>query len=176
LSRAKSDIRTLEAGQLEIRIAKEADFEQIWSIFSDVASPGDTYAYEVDCTKVDAHTLWMQQPRQTYVATLNDQVLGTYYIKTNHAGPGKHVCNCGYMVSASARGMGLATRMCIDSQKRARAFAYQAMQFNFVAASNEDAVRLWLKLGFDEVGRLPKAFNHPSLGMVDALIMFKKLS
>lgn len=170
MSQSQTRIRALE-----IRIATEADFEQIWTIFSDVASAGDTYAYEVDCTKAEAHRLWMQLPRQTYVATLNEQVLGTYYIKTNHAGPGKHVCNCGYMVSAAARGMGLATQMCIDSQKQARAFAYQAMQFNFVATSNEGAVRLWLKLGFDEVGRLPKAFNHPILGMVDALIMFKTL-
>lgn len=49
------------------------------------------------------------------------------------------------------------------------------MQFNFVATSNEGAVRLWTKLGFDTVGRLPKAFKHPSKGYVDALIMYKWL-
>ena len=50
------------------------------------------------------------------------------------------------------------------------------MQFNFVAASNEGAVRLWTKLGFDTVGRLPWAFSHPSLGLVDALVMYKWLA
>lgn len=52
---------------------------------------------------------------------------------------------------------------------------YQAMQFNFVASSNVGAVRLWSKLGFETVGRLPKAFNHPTQGFVDALVMFKWL-
>jgi len=50
------------------------------------------------------------------------------------------------------------------------------MQFNFVASSNEGAVRLWKKLGFETVGRLPKAFNHPVQGYIDALVMYKWLS
>ncbi|WP_372677396.1 N-acetyltransferase family protein, partial [Desulfosarcina sp.] len=70
---------------------------------------------------------------------------------------------------------GLATAMCEHSQKIARALGYKAMQFNFVASSNQGAVRLWGKLGFQTVGRLPKAFNHPALGYVDALIMYKWL-
>ena len=53
---------------------------------------------------------------------------------------------------------------------------YKAMQFNFVVSSNEVAVRLWGKLGFETVGRLPGAFRHPSLGFVDVLVMFKWLT
>lgn len=49
------------------------------------------------------------------------------------------------------------------------------MQFNFVAASNEGAIRLWDKLGFDTVDRLTNAFDHPDQGYVDALVMFKWL-
>ena len=49
------------------------------------------------------------------------------------------------------------------------------MQFNFVVSSNERAVQLWRRLGFDVVGVLPKAFAHPKLGDVDALVMFRAL-
>ena len=49
------------------------------------------------------------------------------------------------------------------------------MQFNFVASSNSAAVHLWSKLGFATVGRLPGAFRHPSLGYVDALVMYQVL-
>jgi len=49
------------------------------------------------------------------------------------------------------------------------------MQFNFVVSTNERAVRLWQSLGFEIVGRLPLAFRHPSLGYVDALVMFQTL-
>jgi ribosomal protein S18 acetylase RimI-like enzyme len=79
------------------------------------------------------------------------------------------------MVSPAARGRGVATAMCEHSQDEARSLGYRAMQFNFVAASNESAVRLWRSLGFDIVGRLPKAFEHPARGFVDALIMYKWL-
>ena len=160
---------------LKIREATEADFETIWPIFHEIASAGETYAYPRDTSEEEAGRLWMDLPRQTYVAEENGKILGTYYIKTNQAGPGSHVCNCGYMVSSKARGRGLATAMCEHSQKVAIELGYKAMQFNFVAASNEGAVRLWNKLGFETVGRLPKAFNHPTKGYVDALVMYKWL-
>jgi ribosomal protein S18 acetylase RimI-like enzyme len=49
------------------------------------------------------------------------------------------------------------------------------MQFNFVVSTNERAVRLWERLGFAVVGRLPGAFHHRERGFVDALVMFKTL-
>lgn len=158
-----------------IRAATAADFDQIWPIFYEVASAGDTYGYRRDTSRDQAFHLWMDYPRATYLAEDDGQVLGTYYIKTNNEGPGDHVCNCGYMVSSVARGKGLATSMCEHSQQEAIRLGYRAMQFNFVASSNEGAVRLWNRLGFETVGRLPGAFNHPKLGYVDALVMYKWL-
>lgn len=62
-----------------------------------------------------------------------------------------------------------------DSLKRAKARGFEAVQFNFVIAANETAVRLWTRLGFATVGRLPGVFDHPVLGRVDALVMHRKL-
>lgn len=160
---------------MKIREATAADFDDIWPIFRNVASRGDTYAYRRDTSKEEAQRLWMDAPRKTFVVEEASEILGTYYLKTNQAGPGDHVCNCGYMVSESARGRGLATAMCEHSQLTARDLGYLAMQFNFVAATNEGAIRLWTKLGFETVGRLPEAFQHPSTGLVDALVMYKRL-
>ena len=160
---------------MQIREATEIDFEEIWKIFHEIVSAGNTYAYPQNTSKEEANRLWMHLPRKTYVVEEEGQILGTYYIKTNHAGPGSHVCNCGYMVSSKARNKGLATSMCEHSQRIAIELGYKAMQFNFVAVSNDGAVKLWKKLGFDIVGRLPMAFNHPSQGYVDALVMFKWL-
>jgi len=158
-----------------IREATQSDFEKIWPIFHEIASAGDTYAYPRDVTREEGKKLWMDKPRKTFVADGEEGILGTYYIKTNHAGPGSHVCNCGYMVPPSSRGKGVATAMCEHSQQVARELGYEAMQFNFVASTNEGAVRLWQKLGFEIVGRLPKAFKHPLKGNVDAFVMYKHL-
>ena len=160
---------------MTIREAVKADFDSIWPIFREIVSAGETYAYAADTTKEQALKIWIETPRKTYVLEEEGNILGTYFLKTNQAGPGSHVCNCGYMVSSSARGRGLATAMCEHSQDVARTLGYKAMQFNFVASSNEGAVRLWGNLGFETVGRLPKAFNHPILGYVDALVMYKVL-
>lgn len=160
---------------MNIREATEKDFDEIWPIFHEVVSAGDTFCYSRDTSKEEVLKLWIHVPRKTFVIEDNCKVLGTYYIKTNQGGPGDHVCNCGYMVSSEARGQGLATAMCEHSQEVAVELGYKAMQFNFVASTNEGAVRLWGKLGFETVGRLPKAFNHPSKGYVDALVMFKWL-
>lgn len=160
---------------MHIREATREDFDQIWPIFHEIVAAGETYAYSRDTTREQALSLWIDGPRKTYVLEEDGKILGTYYIKTNQTGPGDHVCNCGYMVSSAARGRGLATAMCEHSQEIARELGYKAMQFNFVASGNEGAVRLWKKLGFATVGRLPKAFHHPSKGYIDALVMYKWL-
>jgi len=49
------------------------------------------------------------------------------------------------------------------------------MQFNAVVASNAGAVRLWSSLGFTVVGTVPAAFDHPRLGPVPLLIMYRTL-
>lgn len=161
---------------MNIREAERKDWDLIWPIFNEVVKAGETYAYETETTKDQAEKIWLDAPRKTFVAEENGKIYGTYYIKTNQAAPGNHVCNCGYMVSSIARGRGLATTMCEHSQEMALKLGYKAMQFNFVASSNEGAVRLWNKLGFETVGRLPSAFNHPTKGYVDALVMFKWLA
>lgn len=160
---------------MNIRLATREDFEGIWPMFSEIASAGETYAYPRDISKDEAIKLWLENPRETYVVEEGGKILGSYFLKTNQAGPGDHVCNCGYMVSSSARGRGLATLMCEHSQKQALKLGYKAMQFNFVASSNKGAIKLWKKLGFETVGVLPRAFNHPGLGYVDALLMYKWL-
>ena len=159
-----------------IRQATNTDFDAIWPIFHQIVSAGDSYAYPPDTNQNQAQQLWIEVPAATYVVEQDGQILGTYYIKTNQQGPGAHVCNCGYMVADAARGRGLATAMCEHSQKIAVEMGYSAMQFNFVASTNMGAVRLWQKLGFEAVGRLPKAFSHPAEGFVDALVMYKWLA
>jgi ribosomal protein S18 acetylase RimI-like enzyme len=160
---------------LNIREANREDFDQIWPIFRGIVAAGETYAYPRDISREQALTFWLEAPEKTYVVEADGQILGTYYIKTNQLGPGDHVCNCGYMVAPAARGRGLATAMCEHSQSIAQELGYKAMQFNCVVANNEAAVRLWTKLGFATVGRLPKAFHHPSRGYIDALVMYKWL-
>ena len=53
---------------------------------------------------------------------------------------------------------------------------YREMQFNFVVSTNQRALTLWQRAGFDVVGRLPRAFRHPTQGYVDALVFYRALA
>lgn len=160
---------------MDIRPARPEDAAAIASIILPVIRAGETYALDPDMTEADALAYWLGPDRETFVAEEGGEVVGTFYLRPNRPGGGSHVANCGYMTASRATGRGVARRMCQHSLERARSRGVRAMQYNFVVASNERAVRLWISLGFEVVGRLPLAFRHPTLGFVDALVMFQSL-
>jgi ribosomal protein S18 acetylase RimI-like enzyme len=159
-----------------IRPFEPDDWPYLWPILRAVFATGDTYAFLPSSTEAQIHSAWIDTPQATFVSTSDSGALtGTYILKPNQPGLGSHVCNCGYMVAESARGQGIAAMLCEHSQETARALGYRAMQFNLVVSTNEVAVRLWQKLGFDIVGTLPGAFHHSRKGFVDAYVMYKSL-
>lgn len=160
---------------LEIRPARAADRPAIARIIMPTIRTGETYALDRDLSEADTVAYWTGADRETFVAEADGAVLGTYYLRANQAGGGAHVANCGFMTDAAATGRGVARAMGAHALDRARARGFAAMQFNFVVSTNVRAVRLWESLGFAVVGRLPGAFAHPSLGHVDALVMFRTL-
>lgn len=161
---------------LQIRKAKDKDWDEVWPIIHAVFKGGDTYPYAPETSKDEAHNIWMRTPTATYVALQSGKIVGTYYIKPNQPGLGSHVCNAGYMVSAAARGQGIGRRMCVHSMKAAVKLGFKAMQYNLVVVTNTVAVKLWKNMGFEIIGTLPHAFNHKQLGLVDALVMYRSLA
>ena len=160
---------------MRIRRAHMENAPSIWSIIGPTIRAGETYTLDRDMTEANALAYWLGEDRETFVAEESGEILGTYYIRPNQAGGGNHICNCGYMTRAAATGRGVARAMCQHSLDYARQRGYRGMQFNFVVSTNTRAVALWQSFGFEIVGRLPQAFDHPTLGYVDALVMFRSL-
>jgi len=79
------------------------------------------------------------------------------------------------MVKDGMHGRGIATAMCEHSLAEARRMGYLAMQFNAVVSTNERAKRIWERMGFSVVGRVPQGFRHQEHGLVDILIMHRFL-
>lgn len=158
-----------------IRPFEERDWPELWAMIEPVFREGKTYVYDPEITEAEARRIWTEQPLATFVAEDQGQLLGTYYLKANQSGLGSHVCNCGYLVAEAARGKGIASTLCEHSQEEAIRQGFRAMQFNLVVSTNEGAVRLWKKLGFEIVGTLPGAYHDRDLGYVDAHVMFKTL-
>jgi len=158
-----------------IRAATANDADAIWKILEPIIRAGDTYTLPLDMTPEDALAYWHSRGHEVFVAEENGEILGTYYLHANQKGGGAHVANCGYMTAPWASGRGIARAMCQHSLGHAKSRGFRAMQFNFVVSSNERAVDLWQRMGFKIVGSLPGAFLHPTLGLVDALVMYRML-
>jgi RimJ/RimL family protein N-acetyltransferase len=160
---------------MEIRPAEPRDEEAIWHVIGPIIRAGETYALPPALSRADALSYWQAPGHEVFVAGADGRVVGTYYLRANQRGGGSHVANCGYMTAPEATGKGIARAMCAHSLDHARARGFLAMQYNFVVSTNERAIRLWQSFGFEIVGRLPGAFAHPRLGLVDALVMYLRL-
>jgi L-amino acid N-acyltransferase YncA len=160
---------------MTIRLATQTDHEAVWHIISKVISTGDTYVFNPNSSKEKMLNYWLSVDKRTYVAEIENEILGTFFLKENQMDLGSHVVNAGYMVSENARGKGIGMAMAEFSLQEAKRIGFHGMQFNLVVKTNEKAINLWLKLGFKIIGEIPEAYKHSSLGYVNAYIMYQKL-
>lgn len=168
----------MTAGGVRVRPATPADHDAIWSILEPVYRVGETYCIPRDISRAAALADWFAPPFTAFVAEKTGEggaILGTSHVGANRPGGGDHVANASFATAPEARGQGVARALVDHAKAWARDRGFRAMQFNFVVATNADAVHLWQKAGFAIVGRLPGAFRHPRLGLVDALVMFHDL-
>ncbi|SDX90600.1 Ribosomal protein S18 acetylase RimI [Lutibacter oricola] len=160
---------------MNIRLATDLDFDDVWKIFSEVIKIGDTYVFYPNTTKEDFKRHWFAYYMKTFVIEADGEILGTYIIKPNQIDLGNHIANCSYMVSPNAQGKGIGRKLCEHSLEVAKKDNFEAIQFNIVVSTNVGAVELWKKYGFEIIGITPKGFRHSKLGLVDTYIMYKDL-
>lgn len=160
---------------LSIRPAGPDDADALWSILRPVFQAGETYAQPRDISRDAALAYWCAPGHAVHLAEAADGPLGTFYLCANAAGGGDHVANAAFATAERARGRGIARAMLSRALDLARERGFAAMQFNFVVETNAPALALWQSAGFAEIGRIPGGFRHPTMGMVDALILHRAL-
>lgn len=165
------------AADLVLREATDDDWPAIWALLEPVMRAGETYCWPREVTSAEARTRWVEPPpARTYVATLPDgTVVGTAQLHPNQDAAGSHVANAGFVTSATSGVRGVGRRLAAHVVDEARRQGYRAMQFNAVVETNTRAVELWRSLGFDVVGTVPEAFDHPVHGLVGLHVMHRRL-
>jgi GNAT superfamily N-acetyltransferase len=158
------------------RAATENDWLGIWSVLKPNIRDGSWFPIPRDFTAEQARTFWCAEGHHVYVGASNEgEILWTYYTCPIHLGGGSHVANAAYAVSQSRFGQGLGHAMIEHSLETARAEGYRAMVYTAVLSTNERAIRVYAKSGFETLARIPNAYAHPSLGYVDTLFMHRTL-
>jgi L-amino acid N-acyltransferase YncA len=161
---------------VEIRRAEDDDWAGIWPIWRDTVAAGDTYVWLPGTPEEEARAAWMlPPPAEVLVVEDGGRIVATALLQPNKVGLGDHVANAGFMVDPSVAGRGVGRQLAEAVLERAGDAGYEAMQFNAVVATNDRAVRLWRSMGFEVVGRVPQGFRHARHGLVDLLLMHRRL-
>ena len=99
---------------------------------------------------------------QSYCGVAADEsgaVSGLYILHPNNVGRCGHICNASYAVSSSCRGQHIGEKLVLDCIKKAKEIGFHILQFNAVVETNLRARRLYEKLGFTQLGVIPKGFR-----------------
>lgn len=160
---------------LIIRQMAKDEFDKVWPFYSAIIRAGKTYSYPPDLTFEQGRDIWFAEGKTPFIAEIDGEAVGTFYLRSNQLGLGDHVANGGFMVAPQHIGKGYGTQMGEAMVEEARKAGYHGMQFNFIVVDNEPSLRVWKKLGFEIVGTVPDAFRHSEKGLMSVHILYRKL-
>jgi GNAT superfamily N-acetyltransferase len=160
---------------MRVREYVEADWPKVWPIVREVIQAEETFPYDPAMDSEQARRVWVVAPPGIVaVAEEDSEILGTAHMQANRPGRGSHISTASFMVAGQARGRGVGTALCRFALDWAKGRGFAGMQFNAVVETNYAAVELYKWLGFDVIGTVPGAFDHPTLGRVGLHVMYRE--
>ncbi len=154
---------------VEIREAKPDDYDELFVAFSRIVGAGEGFPQSHPVAREEFDDYWVAHSSSVAVARFGGYLIGAYYVKPNYVGRASHIANAGYFVLAPYRSTGVGRTLVEHSLQTARRLGFDAMQFNLVFESNS-ARAMYARLGFEEVGRIPRAVDDE-----DAFIYWRSL-
>lgn len=143
---------------MNIRRYNENDLTAMISIWNEVVEDGVAFPQE---ELLDNETGAEFFASQSYcgVADDNGTVIGLYILHPNNVGRCGHICNASYAVSSSCRGQHIGEKLVLDCIENAKRIGFKILQFNAVVESNIHARHLYERIGFTQLGIIPKGFK-----------------
>ncbi len=154
---------------LDIREARDGDLEELFALFALVVEEGGAFPAVPPATIADFEGAWIRGKTAVFVAPAGGRLAGSYHLLPNYPGRASHIANAGYMVHPDFRGRGIGTTLVEHSIAEASRHGFDALMFNLVFESNP-ARRLYERLGFEAVGRVPEAFDGE-----DAIVYWRRV-
>lgn len=154
---------------------KDSDEEQVFSMMTQAVDEGQSYPQsEMDGDHF--HSYYLSHDAFVARQPTTHTVLGSFYVKPNFPGRSSHICNGGFLVNVDCRGKGVGELLFKKYLRVARDLGYKGSFFNLVYASNTASLKLCRRLGFTEIGVVPKAGFLKDLGYVDAVQFYYDLT
>lgn len=145
---------------LKIRAFHVTDISPMTRIWNEVVEEGIAFPQEDSFTQETAESFFREQ---TYCAVAEDcenkKIDGLYILHPNNVGRCGHICNASYAVSSESRGLHIGEKLVRDSLVQAKLHGFTILQFNAVVATNVHARHLYERLGFEQLGTIPRGFR-----------------
>ncbi|MBQ7433251.1 MAG: GNAT family N-acetyltransferase [Lachnospiraceae bacterium] len=146
--------------EIKVRAYREQDLQEMIRIWNEVVTEGIAFPQE-DCLTEETGRAFFAE--QTYCGVAEDvtegRVYGLYILHPNNIGRCGHICNASYAVSADSRGLHIGEKLVIDCIEQGKEHGFGILQFNAVVATNVHARHLYERLGFRQLGTIPKGFR-----------------
>ena len=146
--------------EIEVRAWQAGDLPDMIRIWNQVVEEGVAFPQEELLDEGSGRDFFRSQ---TYNGVAVDResgrVLGLYILHPNNVGRCGHICNASYAVSAESRGLHIGEKLVSDSLIQGKAHGFGVLQFNAVVATNVHARHLYERLGFVQLGVIPKGFR-----------------
>ena len=140
-----------------IRGFTKDDLPEMISIWNEIVEGGNAFPQEEALTLKTGFAFFNSQ---SHVGVAFDgEILGLYILHPNNVGRCSHIANASYAVSSKARGKHIGQKLVSDSIEKAKELDFLILQFNAVVEDNLSARHLYEKLGFKQLGVIPKGFR-----------------
>ena len=144
---------------MEIREHNSNDLKQMIAIWNEVVEDGIAFPQEELLNDETGEKFFSSQ---SYCGVAVDEygtVVGLYILHPNNVGRCGHICNASYAVSSKCRGQHIGEKLVKDCIRKAKEIGFLILQFNAVVETNILARHLYERIGFHQLGIIPKGFR-----------------
>ncbi len=143
-----------------IRKYEEKDLSAMLGIWNEIVEAGNAFPQE-ELLNPDSGAEFFASQTYTGVAedTVTGKIYGLYILHPNNIGRCGHICNASYAVRSDSRGLHIGEKLVLDCMEQGRVHGFTVLQFNAVVATNVHARHLYERLGFTQLGTIPKGFR-----------------
>jgi L-amino acid N-acyltransferase YncA len=142
-----------------VRQYKNSDLDAMVAIWNEVVEAGDAFPQEEPLTPESGAAFFASQTRAGVAVDDDGTVLGLYVLHPNNVGRCGHIANASYAVRSLCRGRHLGEKLVLDCLAQAKAHGFGILQFNAVVEGNVHARHLYERLGFKQLGTIPRGFR-----------------
>lgn len=145
---------------ITIRAYKPEDLPQMITLWNEVVEEGIAFPQEEPLTNQTGKEFFASQTYSAVaVNTDTGEICGLYILHPNNVGRCGHICNASYAVSSKCRGLHIGEKLVSDCLIQGKKHGFRVLQFNAVVATNIHARHLYERLGFTQLGTIPKGFR-----------------